>query len=157
MKTMSKLLAVATLATGLNMASVPKANAGVFMAVLNPTVGLIIAFSGGMYIHANRNSLEGIETGFKIFMLDEKSNELQFNPIDSKTAAEMGLSEEERDSYNEEIDRVNATADEVNSDLLNAPKTEIEAIENKSLVKFQEQISPAAFSAVKKIVSASVQ
>lgn len=155
MKNLSKLLAVVTLATGLNVATVPEAKAGLAFSLANPIVGLVVTFSGYAYASKLTDGTRKI-TALKFFLLDEKTNDVEFQPVDPKSAAEMGLTEDEAESYNDEIDRLNATVDEVNSDLRNAPQNDLEEIENKSMVKLQEQVSPATFSAFQKIIKASI-
>lgn len=155
MKTISKLLAIATLATGLNVASVQNANAGLLVSPFNPGLAMFLTYSGytvGL-LGWGLNNYSMLRNGFVLMVLDEKTNDIEFTPVDPKTAAEIGLTKEEAESYNDEVDRLNATFDEVDSDLQNAPKNELEEIENKSLAKIQDQVSPATLSAVKKIVS----
>lgn len=159
MKSLSRLLAIATLATGLTAGVVPHAHSAVFASGIVPAFAPLLALGGGIAIANgyNTNRPKLMLWGISVFLLDEKTGEVEFSPIDPKTAAEMGLSEEESDSYNSEVDRLNATLDEVNSDMKNAPKNDLEEIENKSMTKFQEQLSPATVKAAQKIIKASIK
>jgi hypothetical protein len=154
MKFTKHFLLSALLATSLSLASV-KSEAGLIVTVFNPAIGLIIGgvSTYGVFTVYEPNGVLAIS--ILGLILDKNTNEVEFTAISDVQAKTAGLTLTEKESYNGDLDRINASFEEMNSAISNASKEQSEAVKNDALEKFKSDISADTFSAVQKILKTS--
>jgi hypothetical protein len=132
---------------------------GTFAA--NPAVALLCLEVPYLTLMANKADISKPTFGLwflgMLLILDKDSNEVEFAAISDLQANKMGLNSIEKESYNSELDRLNAAFSEMNSTLLNTSKEQMDLVKKDAMEQFKSNISVDTFTAIQKILSASVK
>lgn len=161
MKFAKHLILSAALVTGLSVQS-PKSEAMVGLALIPGSVLMVPVIIGSAVLIADgmQNGLyggHGLNALLGLVIFDQNSNELEMRAINAESASRLNLSESEMTSYNSELETINLALSEMNSTLTNASAESLENTKIESLAKFKSEISADSFSAIQKIMQASVQ
>lgn len=145
MKLYKRLLLSALLTIGLTISS-PSAHAAYSLfTVVSPVLGVLLGAPSLLVIFRAKNG-GAFAIGTLGLILDRKTNEFEFRPLSDSQAESLALSSMEKEAYNGELDRINASFEEMNSAITNGSDAKL-ALEN-----FKADISGDAFSSVQKIV-----
>ena len=124
---MKKLLLSLVLVSGFTLSN---ANAAVGLITLNPGMaiaGAALELVGSPYAHyghANTRITGWLMVVGGIVLLDQKTSTFSFSNISDVDAQKLGLSMNDVDSFNEELDMVNAINDTVYGELVKAETKE---------------------------------
>jgi hypothetical protein len=89
-----------------------------------------------------------------LLVLDDSGQQkLVFKPIDSKFAAQAGITSEEQESYNHELDVIQATFDDISAQIAPMNAAERTQASSKLWDEYRSVMSPASYSALKKLTA----
>lgn len=168
MKKLSAFLATVLTFTTLTYSQPSKATVGAIVSAPVLIAGLVITGASGIFaiktISDCRRSGDnsGLCEGLTILItapvllvglivLDGEQG-LEFSELNSKQAAELGVSEAELAVYNSEVDQANMILEQVKSELSQIKNAD-EADSRKAWSAVQDFVSPETFSTMQKIVS----
>jgi hypothetical protein len=94
---------------------------------------------------------------FGVLLDDSGQQKVALKPIDAKLAAQAGVTAEEQESYNHELDVIQATFDDISAQVAPLKASERKEASRKLWNEYRSAISPAAFSAFEKIIAQSLR
>ena len=156
---MKKFLAVLVMLGCVHQASAMLAftmSAPVF-AALNGALGTLNIMNGIRIMSNGDSMIGGIILGLGVVILDEKNQQVVFQPLDEKRSAALGVNPQERSAYNAELPLINLAFDETVRQLTAAWGGGTTGEVNRLAKGFWQQvtadagISPMALSAVQKL------
>jgi hypothetical protein len=154
------LLLSATLVTSITMSVMPKANAALALTG-SGTIALIATggFLGYNYdAFSNPNYHFGLAFyGFLVMWCDKDTNQVKFNELNDESAQSLQISQQEQAAYNSEIERINGASEELENTLAQATESNQQEVAKSAYADFKQEISPEAFSALQKVVKASIR
>lgn len=157
-KTVTKTLAIALTLGSLYS---PPSKALVAVATGSAAIlvaGLVVGSGGSLVIAAADRPFEEflLASLFGIVMLDgEHGRTLEFTAVNAEAAKKLGITKEERLSYNSELDQVNFLLSDVNEEIQSTTK-DINASE-RAWASVKDLVSPGTFSAMTKIANGMVK
>jgi hypothetical protein len=115
-------------------------------------VGLLGGSGGGLIVAAAQLPFEiwGLVTIAGVVILDgEEGRTVEFTAISPEGAKKLGITKEERLSYNSELDQVNFLLSEVNDDIQSSTKDS--KASERAWASVKDMVAPATYSTLTKI------
>lgn len=157
-KTITQTLAVALMMGALYS---PPSKAAVSMVTGSSAllmVGLLGGSGGGLIVAAARMPFEvwGIVTIIGVVILDgENGRTMEFTTITPEAAKKLGITKEERLSYNSELDQVNFLLSEVNDEI--QASTKDSKASERAWASVKDLVAPETYSTLTKIAKSMVK
>lgn len=161
---LKKATVTITISLALVFGAVPQSQAafmGLFPAALgaiNSSLFSLLAFGGIVaskeYSEKYYGPLKGIFWGYLALglIMDSRSDVIQFQPLNIKEAKELNLTDDELESYNSELNRINALMEESILRLSQSTKDNQGSLSKELYENIKSELSPSTFSVVQKLL-----
>jgi hypothetical protein len=148
---------------GAQVAHPPRANAaaGIGLAVaggggiaLMVAGGVTVALGLGMSSESMNDAMGQILFFLGFLLLDKEDGEIIFGSISESDSQKLGVSQDQINSYNQELDKINLIREQIQSELYtavqNGEKVDFSTAHEK-WEQYKAHISPAAYAVLEKI------